>query len=132
MILFFDASAVVALIAEEPEQRALFAAIDQADRLLWSPLSCWESAVALARIEQIGLIEALQDVSAFGAAYGIETVAIDAAVLAAAIDAAARYGKRSGHPAQLNMGDCFAYACAHVHGARLLYKGNDFAQTDLA
>jgi len=42
------------------------------------------------------------------------------------------YGKLVGHPADLNMGDCFAYACAKVYGAQLLYKGRDFSETDLA
>ena len=51
---------------------------------------------------------------------------------AAAIDAFARYGKGRGHPAQLNMADCMAYACARNRGLKLLYKGNDFAATDLA
>lgn len=41
------------------------------------------------------------------------------------------YG-RGRHPAALNMGDCFAYACAKAVGASLLYKGGDFALTDLA
>ena len=49
-----------------------------------------------------------------------------------ALDAFARFGKGSGHPAQLNMGDCCAYGCAKANGADLLYKGNDFAHTDLA
>jgi ribonuclease VapC len=43
----------------------------------------------------------------------------------------ARYGKGRGHPAQLNMGDCFAYAVAKTHGAILLFKGEDFGQTDI-
>ncbi len=50
-------------------------------------------------------------------------------------DAAARafrtFGKGRGHPAQLNFGDCMAYAVAKVHGAPLLYKGYDFSQTDI-
>jgi ribonuclease VapC len=41
------------------------------------------------------------------------------------------YGKGN-HDARLNMGDCFAYACAKANGAKLLYKGGDFALTDLA
>ena len=48
----------------------------------------------------------------------------------AALEAHARFGKGV-HPAKLNMGDCFAYACARVHGAPLLYKGEDFALTDI-
>jgi ribonuclease VapC len=42
------------------------------------------------------------------------------------------FGKGSGHPAQLNFGDCFAYALAKVTGEPLLFKGNDFSQTDIA
>ena len=132
MILFVDASAVVAMIAEESDKDALLDAIDSADRLIWSPLTCWESAMALAKLEKADLASAFEDVLAFGAVYAIEATPIGEAELAASIDASARYGKRSRHPAQLNMGDCFAYACAKVHGARLLYKGNDFAQTDMA
>jgi ribonuclease VapC len=49
-----------------------------------------------------------------------------------AMTAAATYGKAVGHPADLNFGDCFAYACAKSQGAGLIYKGDDFARTDLA
>ena len=48
------------------------------------------------------------------------------------MDAFARYGKGRGHSAQLNLADCLSYACAKRLGANLLYKGDDFAQTDLA
>jgi ribonuclease VapC len=41
------------------------------------------------------------------------------------------YGKGSGHPAQLNFGDCFAYALARDRAEPLLFKGNDFSQTDV-
>ena len=49
-----------------------------------------------------------------------------------AINASVAYGKAVGHVADLNFGDCFAYACAKVLGVTLLYKSNDFAHTDLA
>jgi len=42
------------------------------------------------------------------------------------------FGKRSGHPAGLNFGDCFAYALARQAGEPLLYKGEDFSHTDVA
>ncbi|MBB3999877.1 ribonuclease VapC [Aureimonas pseudogalii] len=48
-----------------------------------------------------------------------------------AIDAATRFGKFVGHPAKLNMGDCFAYACARGNRARLAFKGDDFPHTDI-
>ena len=41
------------------------------------------------------------------------------------------YGKGSGHPARLNLGDCFAYALTRVSREPLLYKGDDFAATDI-
>ena len=50
----------------------------------------------------------------------------------AAFRAAMKYGKSVGHPADLNFGDCFAYACAKAYRLGLIYKGDDFAKTDLA
>jgi ribonuclease VapC len=57
--------------------------------------------------------------------------AVDMSVTAAAISAFDRYGRRSGHPADLNMGDCFTYAFASSHKIDVLYKGKDFALTDV-
>ena len=51
--------------------------------------------------------------------------------IGAASDAFDRFGKGIGHPAKLNFGDCMAYAVAKVHDVPLLYKGTDFAQTDI-
>jgi ribonuclease VapC len=62
---------------------------------------------------------------------GMQILPITTEIGHAAIDAFDRYG-RGRHAAQLNMGDCFAYACAKALGAPLLYKGDDFALTDLA
>ena len=56
---------------------------------------------------------------------------IDQRIGEAAIDAHDRFGKGR-HPARLNMGDCFAYACARTNNAPLLFKGEDFALTDVA
>lgn len=120
------------MLAKEADALAISDLLDTASALLWSPVSRWESVAALSRAEQCSVDAARRRIDVFGQRYCVEMVVIGPAEFAAALDAAARYGKRSGHPAQLNMGDCFAYACAHVHGARLLYKGNDFAQTDLA
>ncbi len=58
-------------------------------------------------------------------------VSIGAEELRFALEAHARYGKGR-HPAALNMGDCLAYACAKANQAKLLYKGGDFAKTDMA
>jgi ribonuclease VapC len=132
VILFVDASAVVAMLAKEPDALELADRLDDADTLLWSPVVRWEASVALSRLRNYQAYEARHDVSAFGAAYRVRTVAIGDAEYDLAFDAYRLYGKGSGHAARLNMGDCFAYACAKAHQARLLYKGNDFAKTDLA
>ena len=66
------------------------------------------------------------------AALGASEVPISPQIGELAIDAAMSYGKAVGHAADLNFGDCFAYACAKAVGTGLLYKGNDFALTDLA
>jgi ribonuclease VapC len=42
-----------------------------------------------------------------------------------------RFGKGTGHPAQLNFGDCFSYALARRLGASLLFRGSDFSYTDI-
>jgi ribonuclease VapC len=61
---------------------------------------------------------------------GIAVVTVAAETRALAIDAYDRYGK-SRHPAALNFGDCFAYACARYERVPLLYKGDDFPHTDI-
>ena len=76
-------------------------------------------------------IAAATSVDTFLRDFDIIVVPVAAAEGHGAIDAYRRYGKGSTHPARLNMGDCFAYACAKSNGAKLLYKGDDFAQTDL-
>jgi ribonuclease VapC len=67
----------------------------------------------------------------FLALAGIAVAPIEASAAHAALDAFARYGKGTQHPAQLNLGDCFAYAQAKSSGAALLFKGDDFSKTDV-
>lgn len=60
-----------------------------------------------------------------------EIVAFDLDQLAVARNAYARYGRGSGHKANLNMGDCFSYALAKARNLPLLFKGDDFIHTDV-
>ncbi len=78
------------------------------------------------------MAEASGDVGEFLDVTGTSLVAVAAADGDTALAAFARYGKGRGHPAQLNLGDCFAYAMAKNHGLPLLFKGDDFDQTDIA
>lgn len=60
-----------------------------------------------------------------------EIVALGVPAMDSAHACAARYHHLTGHPARLNMGDCFAYAAARTSGLKLAYKGNDFVHTDV-
>ena len=128
--MFVDASAMVAILTGEADGPALIAAIDGASGLITSPIAIWETVVRLMSKTTLSESEASGTVQQFLAASGIATIAIGADEAARATSAYARYGKRR-HPADLNMGDCFAYACAKAHGVALLYIGNDFGETDV-
>ncbi|WP_245481634.1 type II toxin-antitoxin system VapC family toxin, partial [Mesorhizobium sp. M7A.F.Ca.CA.004.11.2.1] len=61
----------------------------------------------------------------------VTIVALTAEHAQAGIEAYALYGRGTGHPAKLNMGDCFSYALARTRNLPLLFKGNDFIHTDI-
>lgn len=132
MTVFIDASALVAIATGEPDARELEANFGAAERRLSSPIALWETARAVAYERKITIDDAYAELTTLLHEFGVDLVAIGEAEAVAAIAAHARYGKGTGHPARLNMGDCFAYACAKTHGAALLYKGDDFSHTDLA
>ncbi|PZQ48795.1 MAG: VapC toxin family PIN domain ribonuclease [Rhodovulum sulfidophilum] len=140
--MFLDASAIVAILNREPEADELVRRLEAArnDRPpLFSPLSRFEAIVSLARsrsgrhrsatAEQIDL--AVEAVDLLLAETGAKSVMISDSIGAGAVKAARDYGRAVGHPAALNLGDCFAYACARGYRAALLYKGDGFSGTDL-
>jgi ribonuclease VapC len=63
---------------------------------------------------------------------GVLAIPFDEAMTKAAFEAFRRFGKGQGAPAQLNFGDCAAYALAKLRNEPLLFKGDDFARTDIA
>ncbi|MDP9587742.1 UNVERIFIED_ORG: ribonuclease VapC [Shinella zoogloeoides] len=128
--MFVDASAIVAMMTNENDARSLSRRLMATDRRLTSPMAIWEAAVAYARVTGLEPKAALGEVEAYLLLLQIETLAVDAAITATAVEAFQRFGKGR-HPAALNFGDCFAYACARRHGIPLLYKGDDFARTDI-
>ena len=95
-------------------------------------MCCWEAVSALANSYGLQFGDAVTEIYNTAGTMRLKMVEIDQEELDAALDAYRRYGKRSNHPAKLNMGDCFAYGCAKANNAHLLYKGSDFAKTDLA
>jgi ribonuclease VapC len=128
--MFVDASAIVAMMTNEDDARSLGQRLVATDRRLTSPMAICEAAVAYARVTGLEPKAALGEVEAYFRLLQIETLAVDAAITAAAVEAFQRFGKGR-HAAALNFGDCFAYACARRHGIPLLYKGDDFARTDI-
>jgi ribonuclease VapC len=131
LTLFVDASALVAMIASEPEREAFIARVEQDGGALWSAMSCWETVSSLRSSYRFDIAVARREVENSAKVLSLQLVAIGDAELAIALGAYQTYGKGR-HPARLNMGDCFAYACAKTNAAELLYKGDDFALTDLA
>lgn len=128
--MFVDASALTAILTSEEDGPDLLARLQSGNRRLTSPLAVWETAIAVARILGLKVADAHQAVEDFLQLAVIEVIAVPAETRHAAITAYARFGK-SRHPAALNFGDCFAYACAREQRVPLLYKGDDFAQTDI-
>ena len=131
MTLFVDTSAIVAFIAGEPERPLVAAQVSADPDPLWSAMTCWETIAALKNSYGLTIAEARDEVERAAKAMELRLVSIDRDELSIALDAYQQYGKGQ-HPARLNFGDCFSYACAKSNNARLLYKGNDFALTDLA
>jgi ribonuclease VapC len=128
--MFVDASAWTAILLAEVEHRTFMAKLAGASSVLTSAIANWEAIRAIGR-EAGGDIEAAaQKLQVLQERAGAQIVSIGEAEQIVALEAHARFGKGV-HPAKLNMGDCFAYACAKLHGVALLYKGNDFALTDI-
>ncbi|MET3411242.1 type II toxin-antitoxin system VapC family toxin [Methylobacterium sp. 1030] len=128
--MFVDASALVAILTAEPERPVLLDCLDGAVTPLTSGLAIFEAVIAVARKKAMSVADAEAEVAELIRIAGLRIVPIAEAVSAQAVTAHARYGKGR-HPARLNLGDCFAYACAQVHGVPLLYVGDDFPQTDI-
>lgn len=125
--MVIDSSALMAILRREPEEQEFRNAIKLASsRLLSASTRVEAGIVALGRAGEAGLeqMQALLEI------LKIETVPLSADHAQLAIDAFRHFGKGR-HPAGLNFGDCFSYALAKATGEPLLFKGNDFSQTDI-
>lgn len=126
--MVIDTSALVAILTGEPEQTRFIQAISGADQCLLSTANWVETSIVVeTRYGPAGLYY----LDRLLAQANIETAAVDAKQAHQAHEAYQRYGKGR-HPAALNFGDCFSYALAATRSEPLLFKGNDFAQTDIA
>jgi ribonuclease VapC len=125
--MVIDTSAVIAILFQEPEARLFIDAISKASRRAMSAASMIEAGwVAMRAAEDDGA----EDLDQLMEALNIEFVPLTNGQIGLARGALHRFGKGR-HPAKLNLGDSFAYALATHLGEPLLFKGNDFAQTDV-
>lgn len=129
--MIVDASAIVAVMLREPDGDALFECLLSSPSRLTHAVSSYEASLAVARVKQRSPTFSRREVEDFCRHVGMGTIAIGPGEASAALDAFERFGKGR-HPAGLNMGDCLSYACAKLRGMPLLYRGDDFARTDIA
>ena len=126
--MIVDTSAIVAMLQLEPEATAMLRLLSVRHDSIMSAGTYLETGIVIdgakdpkASANFDALIRDLR--------IAVEPVTAEHARLAR--QAYRDFGKGSGHPAKLNFGDCFAYALAAVTGEPLLYKGDDFAKTDI-
>jgi ribonuclease VapC len=125
--MIVDSSALVAMMLSEPESQRIKAAIGNASCRLAAPTYLESSMVLTSRAG----LDAARDLDMVITYLDIEVVPFTRSQASLARDAFHRFGKGR-HPAGLNFGDCMAYALAKETGEELLFKGTDFAQTDIA
>ncbi len=126
--MIVDSSAMIAVLRAEPEAPQLARVLSSAANKRISAANFVETGIV---IDAARNPVASAQVDTFIRTAQIEVVPITEAQARLARAAYRDYGKGSGHPAQLNFGDCFAYALAKETGEPLLYKGDDFVHTDL-
>lgn len=125
--MIVDASAILAVLFEEPEKNGFRDLMLMRTELAMSPVNYLEAAV---RADDKRHPKKGAELDSLLKALGIAIAAVDARQALLAREAYQRFGKGN-HPARLNLGDCFAYALAKARGEPLLFKGDNFRQTDV-
>ncbi len=126
--MVIDTSALLAILQDEPEQRAFSEAIEAADTRAISTATFVETSLVLD--VRFGA-DAVRELDLLIDRASIDILPVDLEQARVARRAFAVYGKGR-HGAGLNFGDCFAYALASVLDEPLLYKGDDFQRTDIS
>jgi ribonuclease VapC len=126
--MIVDSSALIAILKLEPEAAAISAAMEADDVLRVSAGTYIETSIVIDRNRNPILSARLDEIFTL-AKVVIEPVTLEQARIAR--QAYRDYGKRSGHPASLNFGDCFSYALARDKREPMLFKGDDFIHTDI-
>ena len=125
--MIIDTSALLAILLSEPERSDFVAAIDASESRAISAVSFVECSIVLAARHGP---DAIRDLDLLLAKASIDLVPVDVEQAHVARKAHRLFGKGH-HAARLNFGDCFSYALAQAMGEPLLFKGGDFALTDV-
>ncbi len=125
--MVIDTSAIIAILAGEPEAEVLTKVIAEAPEIMMSSFSVLEAGIVIeARKGDAGG----RELDLFLQRARVRVVPLDSEQASVARSAWRKFG-RGRHPAGLNIGDCCAYALAKVSGAPILFKGDDFGKTDI-
>ncbi len=127
-IVVVNTSALVAILLVEPEAQDFEDLLSRAGTVLMSEVNRFELSVVMLGPRGAG---GVGEATALIDLIGIQTKVFDAVQSAAATAAYARYGKGIHPRARLDLADCAAYALANTLGVPLLFKGDDFAATDI-
>jgi ribonuclease VapC len=125
-VIVVDSSVFIAILDREPEAARFADALGRAEGRAMSAGNYLECAIVAGR-----RLQGRADLDDWLTHRRVDVRPIDLDLARMAADAFARFGKGR-HPARLKYGDCFAYALAKSLNAPLLYKGDDFARTDIA
>lgn len=129
--MVIDTSALVALLAEEPDAPRIAEAIERSELRRVPCVVPLEATMVLSSIlDRDPTVVAASIDSALSRA-GFTAIALDDEITRLAISAFVRYGKGRGHLARLNIADCIVYAAARSADAPLLFIGDDFMHTDI-
>ena len=126
--MVIDTSALIAIMSDEPERRPFNELIEASTTTCISAACLLETRMVLFARSGENAILALDS---FLLKSGMTVVEVSPRIADIAFDAYRRFGKGTGHGAALNFGDCFSYALAKYLDAPLLFKGDDFSQTDI-
>ena len=125
--MVIDTSALLAILFDEPERRRFNQLIEKDPRRLVSAATVLEASIV---VESRHGDSAGRELDLLLHRARFQVVAVDGEQMEIARGAFRKYGKGR-HRAALNFGDCFAYAAAKATGEPLLFKGQDFSETDL-
>jgi ribonuclease VapC len=127
--MIVDSSAIVAILDQEEDWQKFYTALTDSKHMhAMSVATLLEATIVISRSKDALHLQQLDQLISD---FAIEIVPVSLEQGEIARKAHHKYGRGSGHKAKLNFGDCFAYALAKDAGRPLLYKGNDFAHTDI-